>query len=67
MPAPKTTSERAAADRPTQINARTWRYVARRTIQEFIGDQCADAAAGLTFFAVLSVFPAGLAIVAVIG
>lgn len=67
MPDPNTPTEKDKATRPTQIEKRTWGYVARRTIQEFIGDQCADAAAGLTFFAVLSVFPAGLAIVAVIG
>ena len=36
-------------------------------MQEFIQDGCVDAAAGLTFFAVLSVFPAGLAIVALVG
>ncbi len=54
----------APVSRPTQIEARTWSYVGRRTVQEFIADGCVDAAAGLTFFAVLSVFPAGLAIVA---
>ncbi len=57
----------ARASRPTQIRAQTWSYVSRRTIQEFIQDGCVDAAAGLTFFAVLSVFPAGLAIVALVG
>lgn len=57
----------ARASRPTQIRAQTWVYVARRSGQEFVQDGCVDAAAGLTFFAVLSVFPAGLAIVALIG
>ncbi|TQJ30747.1 YihY/virulence factor BrkB family protein [Microbacterium sp. SLBN-146] len=60
-------TEEAKATRPTQIRPQTWSYVVRRTIQEFISDHCADAAAGLTFFAVLSFFPAGLAIVAVVG
>lgn len=52
---------------PSRIRAQTWKYLWRRTMQEFVRDQTVDAAAGLTFFAVLSVFPAGLAIVALVG
>jgi membrane protein len=53
--------------RPTQIRKQTWRYLLRRTLHEFVSDGCVDAAAGLTFFAVLAVFPAMLAVVAVVG
>ncbi|NQX37192.1 YihY/virulence factor BrkB family protein [Herbiconiux sp. VKM Ac-2851] len=52
---------------PTQIRKRTWRYLLRRTLHEFGQDGGIDAAAALTFFAVLSVFPAALAIVSLIG
>lgn len=60
-------TDRAKASNPTQIRAQTWVYLWRRTLQEFLRDGCVDAAGALTFFAVLSIFPAGLAIVALIG
>lgn len=52
---------------PVQLETQTWLYVSRRTLREFVEGGCADTAAGLTFFSVLSVFPAGLVIVALIG
>ena len=45
----------------------TWMYIAKRTLREFNKDQCPDAAAGLTYYAVLSLFPALLALVSLIG
>lgn len=63
-PAPDDTSK---ASSPTQIRKQTWVYLLRRTIHEFGQDGGIDAAAGLTFWAVLSVFPAALAIVSLIG
>ncbi|MFJ2370373.1 YihY/virulence factor BrkB family protein [Microbacterium sp. NPDC087665] len=52
---------------PTHLKPQTWLYAWRRTLQEFVRDGCVDAAGALTFFAVLSVFPAGLAFIASIG
>lgn len=52
---------------PTRIRRDTWRYCLRRAVHEFGQDGCVDAAAGLTFFAVLSVFPGLLAFVSIIG
>ncbi|MCS3842936.1 YihY/virulence factor BrkB family protein [Microbacterium sp. AK031] len=52
---------------PTQLRKQTWVYACRRTLQEFAKDGCVDGAGALTFFGVLSIFPAGLAIVASIG
>lgn len=52
---------------PTQIRRRTWLYIARRTLHEFLDDGGIDAAGALTFFAVLSIFPGALAIVSLIG
>ncbi|MFP3548242.1 YhjD/YihY/BrkB family envelope integrity protein, partial [Rhizobium sp. SIMBA_035] len=42
-------------------------YIAKRTLREFSKDQCPDAAAGLTYYAVLSLFPALLALVSLLG
>jgi membrane protein len=54
-------------DRPTEIARPTWTYIAKRTFREFGKDQCPDAAAGLTYYAVLSLFPALLALVSLLG
>ncbi|GAA4036424.1 YihY/virulence factor BrkB family protein [Arthrobacter methylotrophus] len=52
---------------PTQVAKPTWAYIAKRTLREFGKDQCPDAAAGLTYYAVLSLFPALLALVSLLG
>ena len=54
-------------DRPTDIEKRTWLYVARKVWREFGDDQCTDLAAALTYYAVLAIFPAALALSAVLG
>jgi membrane protein len=52
---------------PGDLSKRSWLYVARKTYNEFIEDQCTDLAAALTYYAVLSVFPAALALVSLLG
>jgi membrane protein len=52
---------------PIHIAPQTWKYIARRTLHECVEDDVVDAAGALTFFGVLSVFPAALAIVSLIG
>lgn len=52
---------------PVELTKPTWRYIARRTFREFGKDQCPDAAAGLTYYGVLSLFPALLALVSLLG
>ncbi|MGO4144963.1 YihY/virulence factor BrkB family protein [Paenarthrobacter sp. YAF11_1] len=54
-------------DSPNDLVKPTWMYIAKRTLREFSKDQCPDAAAGLTYYAVLSLFPALLALVSLIG
>lgn len=54
-------------DSPSKISSRSWRYVAKRTVREFTADQCIDSAAALTYYAVLSIFPALLAITSLLG
>jgi membrane protein len=49
-------------DSPTDLTKRSWFYVARKTVREFIEDQCTDLAAALTYYAVLSIFPAVIAL-----
>lgn len=48
-------------DSPPQLTKRSWLYVAKKSFREFLDDQCTDAAAALTYFGVLALFPALLA------
>jgi membrane protein len=52
---------------PTDLDARSWKYVARKAVREFSDDQCTDQAAALTYYAVLAIFPAALALTSVLG
>ena len=54
-------------DAPTDLKKRSWFYVLRKTMHEFTEDQCTDLAAALTYYAVLSIFPAMLALISVLG
>jgi membrane protein len=54
-------------DSPTDLRRPTWRYVLRKTYREFGDDSCTDLAAGLTYYAVLSLFPAAIALVSLLG
>ena len=44
-----------------------WGFILKRTMRSYSTDQCTDLAAGLTYFAVLSLFPALLALVSILG
>lgn len=52
---------------PPDLRRRTWTYVLRTTVRQFSRDQCMDLAAALTYYAVLAVAPALLALVSVLG
>lgn len=52
---------------PPRVGGRSWKYIVRRTLAEFSADQCQDAAAALTYYGVLSLFPALLAIFSLLG
>lgn len=59
-----------APGKPTtlrQIGRRSWGYLLRRTVREFLRDDAIDLAAGLTYYAVLAVFPALIALVSLLG
>ncbi|WP_210425933.1 YhjD/YihY/BrkB family envelope integrity protein, partial [Salmonella enterica] len=63
-PDPESTSK---PDAPDDLHKRSWEYVLRKTIREFSSDHCTDIAASLTYYAVLSVFPALIAIFSLLG
>jgi membrane protein len=52
----------AKPDSPTDLTKRSWMYVARKTFREFVDDQCTDLAAALTYYSVLGIFPAAIAL-----
>ncbi|MFI7584741.1 YihY/virulence factor BrkB family protein [Kocuria sp. M1N1S27] len=54
-------------DSPTDLSKPSWGYIGKRAVSEFSKDDCTDLAASLTYFAVLSLFPALLAIVSLLG
>ena len=54
-------------DSPTDVSKPSWKYIARKTLREFTSDQCPDLAASLTYYGVLSLFPALLALVSLLG
>jgi len=54
-------------DAPTQLTKPSWKFILRKTIREFSDDQCTDLAAALTYYAVLALFPALLALVSLLG
>lgn len=54
-------------DGPTDLPRRTWPETLKRTGQQFLDDQLLQWAAALTFFAAISLFPALLAMVSLLG
>ncbi len=54
-------------DSPTDLTKPSLFYVLRKTAREFQQDQCTDLAAALTYYAVLSLFPALLVLVSLLG
>jgi membrane protein len=52
---------------PTDLGKAGWRFTGKAAVAEFQRDQCTDLAAALTYYSVLSVFPAILALVSLLG
>ncbi|MEU2284467.1 YihY/virulence factor BrkB family protein [Streptomyces sp. NPDC013178] len=61
------TDDMDGRDRPGRLPARSWWAVARRTAKELLDDELADRAAALTYYGVLSLFPALLVLVSLLG
>jgi membrane protein len=64
-------ASRRAADSgphsPTELPKRSWWAVLKRTVREFGKDNLTDWAAALTYYSVLSIFPAVIVLTAVLG
>jgi membrane protein len=56
-----------APDKPTQLQRGSWWAVLKRTVKEFREDNLTDWAAALTYYGVLSLFPALLVLVSILG
>ena len=54
-------------DSPADLVKPAWTYTAKKAWMEFGRDQCTDLAAALTYYAVLAIFPAMLALVSLLG
>jgi membrane protein len=67
MPTRNADPEVPEVDSPTDLSGTSWRYVLRRTAREFSRDECTDLAAALTYYAVLAVFPAAIALTSLLG
>ncbi|WP_189940108.1 YihY/virulence factor BrkB family protein [Streptomyces aurantiogriseus] len=66
-PGPNEQVERRAPDEPGQLPKRSWWAVLKGTLKEFQDDELADRAAALTYYGVLSLFPALLVLVSLLG
>ncbi|MET9292520.1 YihY/virulence factor BrkB family protein [Streptomyces sp. NPDC003077] len=66
-PGPDPRVEDAAPDQPTELRKRSWMAVLRGTLAEFKDDELTDRAAALTYYGVLSLFPALLVLVSILG
>ncbi len=62
-PAPEADTK---VDSPTDLTAPSRKYVLRKTLREFSKDQCTDIAASLTYYAVLALFPALIALLSLV-
>jgi membrane protein len=56
-----------APSAPTKLGARPWLGVLKRTVSEFRRDNLTDWAAALTYYGILSIFPAIIALVSILG
>jgi membrane protein len=65
--APQRNGRGDAPESPADLKARGWWSVLKRTIREFKEDDLTDWAAALTYYTVLSIFPAMIALVSILG
>ncbi len=54
-------------DGPTKLTKPAWKYLLKRSVKEGLSDELPDKAAALTFYAVLSLFPALIALISILG
>ncbi len=54
-------------EKPTGLGKRSWLGVLKRTVSEYKADNLSDWAAALTYYGVLAIFPALIALVSILG
>ncbi len=54
-------------DSPDDLTKPSRRYIVRKTMREFSSDECTDLAAALTYYSVLALFPALVAVLSLVG
>jgi membrane protein len=59
--------EKGTPNDPTDLPARSWKDILKRTVKEFQDDNLTDWAAALTYYGVMSLFPMLLVLVALLG
>ena len=57
----------AAPEAPTRLPMRSWGGVFKRTVREFQHDNLTDLAAALTYYGILAIFPAVIALISIVG
>jgi membrane protein len=60
-------AERRAPDGPEDLGPRSWFSTLKRTVKAFQDDNLTDWAAALTYYGILAIFPALLALVSILG
>src|ERR671910_2997142 len=61
------TDGKRAPEHPGELDKRSWLGTLKRTVREFRDDNVTDWAAALTYYAVLSLFPALIAMISILG
>jgi membrane protein len=64
---PAERSSEKSPDAPTDVRPRSWFSVLKRVVSEFRNDNVTDLAAALTYYGVLAIFPALIALVSILG
>ncbi len=62
-----TIDEERAPKGPTGLPRRSWVGVLKRTVREFKEDNLTDLAAALTYYGILAIFPAVIALISIVG
>jgi membrane protein len=57
----------AGPESPTRLRTSSWSGVFGRTVREFKADNLTDVAAALTYYGVLAIFPAAIALISIVG
>lgn len=64
---PDADPDEGKVESPSDLTRHSWHYVLRKTVREFSDDECTDLAAALTYYSVLALFPAVVALTSVLG